>query len=76
MTTPAAHGETARWLPGFIALSALWGSSFALIEIGVAAGVPTHWVARWRWLVGLVARLGVCAGRRSAMPPDAPTAGQ
>lgn len=37
-----------RWLPSFVALSALWGSSFALIKVGVQAGVPPLWVALWR----------------------------
>ncbi|MDR6594558.1 DMT family transporter [Saccharothrix longispora] len=79
MTTPTApvtaHGDTARWLPSFIGLSALWGSSFALIKIGVDAGVHPLWVALWRCLFGLLALLVVCAVQRLAIPRDTATWG-
>ncbi|MER7845108.1 DMT family transporter [Kitasatospora sp. NPDC096077] len=41
-----------RWWPGFVALSAIWGASFALIKVAVDAGVPPVWVALWRSLLG------------------------
>ncbi len=46
------------WLPGFILLSAIWGSSFALIKVAVDADVPPMWVALWRCLFGALT-LGV-----------------
>jgi drug/metabolite transporter (DMT)-like permease len=57
-----------RWLPGFVALSAIWGSSFALIKVAVDAGVPPAWVALWRCLFGALALLAVCVARREPMP--------
>jgi drug/metabolite transporter (DMT)-like permease len=38
MTRSHARSSLA-WLPGFVLLSAVWGSSFALIKIAVEAGV-------------------------------------
>ncbi|MFJ2862472.1 DMT family transporter [Kitasatospora sp. NPDC087314] len=43
-----------RWLPGFVALSAIWGASFALIMVAVETGVPPLWVALWRCVLGAV----------------------
>lgn len=57
-----------RWLPGFVALSAIWGSSFALIKVAVDAGVPPAWVALWRCLFGALALLAVCAAGREPLP--------
>lgn len=42
------RAEVRRWLPSFLALSVVWGSSFALIKVGVDAGVSPLWVALWR----------------------------
>jgi drug/metabolite transporter (DMT)-like permease len=64
-----------RWLPGFVALSAIWGSSFALIKIAVDDGVPPLWVALWRCLFGALALLAVCAIQRAPMPRDVRTWG-
>ncbi|MDT7641769.1 MAG: hypothetical protein QOC83_6057 [Pseudonocardiales bacterium] len=58
------------WLPGFVALSAIWGASFALIKIGVDAGVPPVWVALWRCLFGALALFGICLARRIRLPRD------
>ncbi|MEV0402581.1 DMT family transporter [Actinoallomurus sp. NPDC050550] len=63
-------GETARWVPGFVVLSVIWGASFALIKVAIEAGVPPMWVAFWRCLFGLVALGVVCAVRREAPPRD------
>jgi drug/metabolite transporter (DMT)-like permease len=65
----------ARWLPSFVALSVLWGSSFALIKIGVDAGVSPLWVALWRCLLGTIALLVVCAVQRVRLPRDRVTWG-
>ncbi|WP_239340449.1 DMT family transporter [Frankia sp. CiP3] len=54
------------WLPGFILLSAIWGSSFALIKVAVDADVPPLWVALWRCLLGalILGVLFVATGQR------------
>jgi drug/metabolite transporter (DMT)-like permease len=61
---------TVRWLPSFVALSAIWGSSFALIKVSVDAGMTPLWVALWRCLFGALALLAVCAFQRRALPRD------
>ncbi|WP_433190501.1 DMT family transporter [Actinoallomurus sp. CA-150999] len=63
-------GETARWVPGFVVLSVIWGASFALIKVAIEAGVAPMWVAFWRCLFGLVALGVVCVVRREAPPRD------
>ncbi|MFC5183627.1 DMT family transporter [Actinomadura harenae] len=63
--------NTFRWMPGFVALSAIWGASFALIKVAVDAGVAPAWVALWRCLFGALALLGICAIRRT-WPPREP----
>ncbi|MFF7456817.1 DMT family transporter [Kitasatospora sp. NPDC008115] len=64
-----------RWWPGFVALSAIWGASFALIKVAVDAGVPPLWVAAWRCLLGAAALWAVLAARREAAPRDLATWG-
>jgi drug/metabolite transporter (DMT)-like permease len=64
----AAPDQTVRWMPGFVALSAIWGSSFALIKIAVDAGVPPVWVAFWRCLFGALALWVVCLVQRVPVP--------
>ncbi|MBB5130872.1 drug/metabolite transporter (DMT)-like permease [Thermocatellispora tengchongensis] len=59
-----------KWVPGFVALSAIWGSSFALIKVGVDAGVGPVWVAFWRCFFGAAALLAVCAVTRTGLPRD------
>lgn len=65
----------ARWLPRFMLLSAIWGSSFALIKLAVDDGVPPIWVALWRCLFGTLALLVVCAAQRARLPRDPSTWG-
>lgn len=67
--------DVRQWLPNFIALSVVWGSSFALIKVGLDAGVTPMWVALWRCVFGAVALLAICALQRDKMPRDAPTWG-
>lgn len=57
-----------RWVPGFVVLSAIWGSSFALIEIAVDAGVTPLWVALWRCLFGALTLLMLCLVTRAPLP--------
>lgn len=59
-----------RWLPGFVALSAIWGASFALIKVAVDAGVPPIWVALWRCLLGAAALWVIFAVRGERVPRD------
>lgn len=75
MSSLTSRGEAARWLPSFVMLSALWGSSFALIKVGVNAGVAPLWVALWRCLFGAVALLVVCLVWRIPLPRDMATWG-
>lgn len=76
-TTERPDGTRAvtRWLPGFILLSAIWGSSFALIKLAVDDGVAPIWVALWRCLFGALALLAVCALRRERLPRSRSTWG-
>lgn len=76
-TTERPDGTRAvtRWLPGFILLSAIWGSSFALIKVAVDDGVAPIWVALWRCLFGALALLAVCALRREPLPRSRSTWG-
>ncbi|AHI00001.1 hypothetical protein KALB_6641 [Kutzneria albida DSM 43870] len=58
------------WVPGFVALSAIWGSSFALIKIAVDAGVAPPWVALWRCLFGMLTLWLICAVQGARLPRD------
>ncbi|OLR94902.1 hypothetical protein BJP25_09445 [Actinokineospora bangkokensis] len=62
-------------MPSFIVLSALWGSSFALIKVAVDAGTAPLWVALWRCLFGALALLVVCAVQRTPLPREPATWG-
>ncbi|MFJ9691285.1 DMT family transporter [Kitasatospora sp. NPDC101183] len=59
-----------RWLPAFVALSAIWGASFALIKVAVDAGVPPVWVALWRCLAGALTLWAVLVARGEPVPRD------
>jgi drug/metabolite transporter (DMT)-like permease len=63
-------GGSGGWVPGFLILSVIWGSSFALIKVAVEAGVAPPWVAFWRCLLGLIALGAVCSVRRVPLPRD------
>lgn len=62
--------RTHGWLPGFVVVSAVWGSSFALIKIAVDAGVAPTWVALWRCFFGAVTLWIVCAVQRASFPRE------
>lgn len=64
-----AEGNS-RWLPGFVACSAIWGSSFVLIKIAVNAGVAPAWVAAFRCLFGAIALGCVCLATRATLPRE------
>ncbi|HEX7306861.1 DMT family transporter [Lentzea sp.] len=59
----------------FVLLSAIWGSSFALIKVAVDAGVPPVQVALARCLFGALALWGICAVQGAAVPRDLRTWG-
>ncbi|WP_395293720.1 DMT family transporter [Kitasatospora hibisci] len=65
-----AAGKTGRrrWWPGFVALSAIWGASFALIKVAVDAGVAPVWVACWRCVLGAAALWTILTLRREPAP--------
>ncbi|GAA2217191.1 DMT family transporter [Streptomyces nogalater] len=65
----------ARWMPGFLALSLIWGASFALIKVAVNADVPPIWVALWRCLFGALALAAILVAQRAALPRDRATWG-
>ncbi|WP_237047660.1 DMT family transporter [Lentzea guizhouensis] len=63
------------WTGKFVLLSAIWGSSFALIKVAVDAGVPPVQVALARCLFGAVALWLICVAQKAAIPRDARTWG-
>ncbi|MGP4016324.1 DMT family transporter [Saccharopolyspora sp. 5N708] len=76
VATVAVRGsERTNWLPGFVLLSAIWGSSFVLIKVAVDAGVAPLWVALARCLFGAATLWGVCAVQRASLPRDLRTWG-
>ncbi|MFF5215030.1 DMT family transporter [Micromonospora sp. NPDC000442] len=57
------------WLPGFIALAAIWGSSFLFIKVGVAELHPLH-LTLYRVGSGALTLLVVLAVLRDRLPRD------
>jgi len=55
------------WLPAFVLLSALWGSSFLFIKLGIES-IPPLWVAWGRLVVGAGILLLVLAIQRVRLP--------
>ena len=72
---PTATRSALAWLPGFVLLSAFWGSSFALIKIALEAGVAPPWVAFARCAVGAVTLVAICVLTRTPLPRDRSTWG-
>lgn len=70
-----ATRPTLAWLPAFAVLSAVWGSSFALIKIALDAGVAPPWVAFTRCALGALTLLAICVLTRSPLPRDRATWG-
>lgn len=58
-----------HWLPGLLVLSAIWGSSFLFIKIGVSE-LPPLFVALGRVAGGALALLVVVALTRDRLPRD------
>lgn len=57
------------WLPGYLALVLIWGSSFLFIKLGVGELHPLH-VTSARVLVGALTVLVVLAVTRARLPRD------
>jgi drug/metabolite transporter (DMT)-like permease len=57
------------WLPGFLALGAIWGSSFLFIKVGVAELHPWH-LTLYRVATGAVTLLVVLALLRDRLPRE------
>ncbi|MFG3709140.1 DMT family transporter [Micromonospora sp. NPDC047670] len=57
------------WLPGFIALAAIWGSSFLFIKVGVEELHPLH-LTLYRVGAGAVTLLVVLAVFRDRLPTE------
>jgi drug/metabolite transporter (DMT)-like permease len=70
MTTPAPDRPAPRsWLPGFLLLAAIWGSSFLFIKVGVDELHPMY-VTLGRVVAGGVTLLVVLAVLRERLPGD------
>jgi drug/metabolite transporter (DMT)-like permease len=73
VTRPSAP-DTRSWLPGYLALTVIWGSSFLFIKVAVRQLHPMY-VALGRVSAGLAAVLIVLAVSRARLPRDARTWG-
>ncbi|MDO3703582.1 DMT family transporter [Micromonospora sp. C28SCA-DRY-2] len=71
MTTDFAPDRAAlrSWLPGFVALAAIWGSSFLFIKVGVEELHPLH-LTLYRVATGAVTLLVVLAVLRDRLPRE------
>ncbi|WP_431947881.1 DMT family transporter [Micromonospora marina] len=57
------------WLPGFVALAAIWGSSFLFIKVGVTELHPVH-LTLYRVATGALTLFVVLAVLRDRLPRD------
>ncbi|MCA2217770.1 DMT family transporter [Wangella sp. NEAU-J3] len=70
MTAPAAApGELRRWLPSYLLLAAIWGTSFLFIKVGVREVHPL-WLTFGRVAAGVLTLLLVLAVTRDRLPRD------
>lgn len=71
MTADFTPDRTAlrSWLPGFLALAAIWGSSFLFIKIGVRELHPLH-LTLYRGIAGAATLLVVLAVLRDRLPRE------
>jgi drug/metabolite transporter (DMT)-like permease len=65
LTTPTHSGRT--WLPGFVALAAIWGSSFLFIKVGLGGLHPVY-IALGRTAAGALTLLVLLAVLRQRLP--------
>lgn len=64
------RNEGAAWVPAFVVLSMIWGSTFFLIKVAVNAGVSPMWVGLWRCVFGAVALWLMVLVTRQRLPRD------
>ncbi|GAA1848832.1 DMT family transporter [Asanoa iriomotensis] len=71
MTTATSpdKADPRSWLPGFVLLGVIWGSSFLFIKVGVAELHPLY-VTLGRVLAGVLTLLAVIAVTRDRLPRD------
>jgi drug/metabolite transporter (DMT)-like permease len=65
----AVPGEVRRWLPGYLLLAAIWGTSFLFIKVGVREVHPL-WLTFGRVAAGVLTLLVVLAVTRDRLPRD------
>ena len=66
---PAARGDLGRWLPSYLALAAIWGTSFLFIKVAVRELHPL-WLSFGRVAAGTLTLLVVLAVLRDRLPRD------
>ena len=69
LTSPAQSVAVRQWLPGMLVLSAIWGSSFLFIKVGVSELHPLY-VALGRVSSGVIALLLILVVTQSGLPRD------
>jgi drug/metabolite transporter (DMT)-like permease len=67
--TSPDKADPRTWLPGFVLLGVIWGSSFLFIKVGVAELHPLY-VTLGRVLAGVIALLIVILVTRDRLPRD------
>ena len=65
-----APAELRRWLPSYLTLAAIWGTSFLFIKVGVRE-LPPLWLTFGRVGAGVITLLVVLAVTRDRLPRDA-----
>ncbi|MFB9238585.1 DMT family transporter [Plantactinospora siamensis] len=68
VTTPV-KADLRQWLPGFLALAAIWGSSFLFIKVGIGELHPLY-VTLGRVMAGALTLLVLLAVFRDRLPRD------
>ena len=66
---PEVRRELGRWLPGYLLLAGIWGTSFLFIKVGVRELHPL-WLTFGRVLAGAATLLVVLAVTRGRLPRD------
>jgi drug/metabolite transporter (DMT)-like permease len=79
VSTPTRTPQITRpsprvWAPPFVLLSALWGSSFLFIKVGIES-IPPLWIAWGRLVVGSLILLLILAVQRERLPQSRRTWG-
>ncbi|MFF0375736.1 DMT family transporter [Actinoplanes missouriensis] len=69
LTGPDSRVELRRWLPSYLALAAIWGTSFLFIKVGVRELHPL-WLTFGRVAAGVLILLVVLAVTRDRLPRD------